>query len=467
MGAGGDIIPWLTHELMLFAAVGIFVIALEDLFADALWLGWRATTRLQQPAEQGSHRASVAGTLAVFVPAWDESAVIGATLRRMLSVWQDADVRLYVAVYPNDPATAGVVDAVDDGDRIVRVTMPHAGPTTKGDALITLWRALAADAAAGRITPAAVVLHDAEDVVHPDEPRVFRSELARAAMVQLPVRPALPAQSLFVGGHYADEFAEAHGKELPLRAALGLAFPLAGVGCAIRWDAICALAARRGGAPFAADTLTEDYEMGLALGAFAGPGVLADAMGSDGSRVVSRGAFPITLSDAARQKGRWIAGIALAGWDRVGWHGRGAERRGGAGDRVARKALHRWMLWRDRRAPLAALIVLAAYIATILYGVSTLGVIQGWWAPRPLSPALTALLTLNTALLIWRLGWRSLFTARSYGWRQGMLSIPRAVVANLVAMLASWRALILFLQGNRGRAMRWDKTRHVAWDPAE
>lgn len=39
-----------------------------------------------------------------------------------------------------------------------------------------------------------------------------------------------------------------------------------------------------------------------------------------GSRLVvsSRGHFPSTLDAAVRQKVRWIGGIALAGWERLG-----------------------------------------------------------------------------------------------------------------------------------------------------
>jgi adsorption protein B len=36
-----------------------------------------------------------------------------------------------------------------------------------------------------------------------------------------------------ISGHYCDEFAEAHGKFMPVRQKLGASLPLAGVGCAI------------------------------------------------------------------------------------------------------------------------------------------------------------------------------------------------------------------------------------------
>ncbi|SFP98446.1 glycosyltransferase family 2 protein [Sphingomonas rubra] len=55
----------------------------------------------------------------------------------------------------------------------------------------------------------AVVFHDAEDVVHPDELRVFDALVDDHAAVQLPVLPLMKKGARFVGGHYGDEFAEA------------------------------------------------------------------------------------------------------------------------------------------------------------------------------------------------------------------------------------------------------------------
>jgi adsorption protein B len=57
---------------------------------------------------------------------------------------------------------------------------------------------------------------------------------------------------------------------------------------------------------------------------------------------------------------------------------------------------------------------------------------------------------------------RTYFTGSAYGWRQGLLSIPRMVVGNMIAMLAAGRAVSLHLSGG---AKRWDKTRHIF--PAE
>ena len=105
------------------------------------------------------------------------------------------------------------------------------------------------------------MLHDAEDVVHPLELRVFDSLIDHYAVVQLPVLPLVKRGSRLVSGHYADEFAEAHMKQLVIRTALGAGMPLAGTGCAMSTAILETVAATRDGDPFDASSLTEDYEL--------------------------------------------------------------------------------------------------------------------------------------------------------------------------------------------------------------
>jgi adsorption protein B len=79
-----------------------------------------------------------------------------------------------------------------------------------------------------------------------------------------------------------------------------------------------------------------------------------------------------------------------------------------------------------------------------------------------MDPFLTVILTINFWLLAWRVLMRVVFTTSAYGWRQGVLSIPRLVVGNLIAMLAAGRAVSLHFGGG---ARRWEKTHHIY--PAE
>jgi adsorption protein B len=53
---------------------------------------------------------------------------------------------------------------------------------------------------------------------------------------------------------------------------------------------------------------------------------------------------------------------------------------------------------------------------------------------------------------------RAAFTTSAYGWRQGLLAIPRLLVGNFIALLAARRAFCVHATGG---PRQWDKTRHI------
>ena len=445
-----EILSRVAAELALFAGVGFLLVAVNDLLVDFIYFGrrfWRSVTVYSRyPRSFASYFAFKKDPrfMAIFVPAWDESAVISAMLKATLDRLDYDDYRIFVGHYRNDPATAVAIASVDD-HRVERVEIDCDGPTTKADCLNHLYEALIAyEAETGRAA-AAVVLHDAEDVVHPYELRIFDGLIDRAAVVQLPVLPLPDPNSRWVSGHYCDEFAEAHIKELVVREAIGAAIPLAGVGCAIGREPLSRLAAMQAGKPFAGSSMTEDYEVGLRIGALGLKTIFVriPARPGDRSVVASRGHFPATLGDAVRQKARWLGGIALAGWDRLGWSG-------GLGER--------WMRLRDRRGPLAALLLIAAYAAALLWAQIWLAEALGAPMHVRVDPLLGRLLIVNGWLLAWRVLMRASFTASAYGVREGLLSIPRLIVGNVIAMLAAARAVSIHVGGG---AKHWEKTRHI------
>ena len=441
------------YELVLLAAVGIALLGTEDVAFDLLWL-----MRRRPPAPPAP--MPIVGPIAVFVPAWRESAVLAGTIAAMLDAWQDEDVRIYVGCYPNDAATLFAISpAVAAHPRLRLVIGERAGPTSKADNLNSIWRAMGADERAERAEFAAVVLHDAEDHVHGEEIALFRRTLPGRAMVQIPVEPII--EDGLIAAHYADEFAEAHGKELPLRAALRAGLPAAGTGCAFSRRALVLLALERAEGPFQADSLTEDYEVGIMLGAAGAWCHFVEARGLDGRRIAVRSAFPETLEACVRQKSRWVAGIAFAGWDRLSWSGLAPTQNGTAVPRsLIGAALLRWMLWRDRRAPLAACVILAAYLAMVLTGIDAAGALVGWWQAMPVEGALAVVLMVNAMVMAWRLGMRMVFSASVYGWRQGLLAVPRAFVGNVIHILAARRAFAIYMRQLHTRELVWDKTDH-------
>jgi adsorption protein B len=227
------------------------------------------------------------------------------------------------------------------------------------------------------------------------------------------------------------------------------------VGCAFSRNLLERVADARGGEPFDRDSLTEDYEIGLRLADFGGRGAFVRLPGERRQAVVGvRAHFPATLETAVRQKSRWITGIALAGWDRLGWRGGWAEG---------------WMRLHDRRALVGAVVLVAGYAALALTtGLWVSHLAFGSEQPAT-TPMLDLLLSISGMILLWRLAVRCFFVTRAYGWREGLRAMPRAVIGNIIAIMAARRALWLYLRMRREGVVRWDKTAHAFPDvmPAE
>ncbi|MBO9712372.1 glycosyl transferase family protein [Sphingomonas sp.] len=451
MQAGGFLIVWADaalRECTLFAAVGFLLGGVDDLLVDLIWIAGAIRRRWAAPpaSDEGAERK---GPVAIFLPAWDESAVIGAMLRNAVKQLGRQDYYLYVGAYPNDRATIDAVAQVAGGRARIRLVInARPGPTTKADCLNRLWRALLRHEAAGGRKACAVMLHDAEDLVHAEEIRVVKRHLRRHAAVQLPVIPLRKPDRPGVQAHYCDEFAEAHGKQLPVRQAIGAGLPLAGVGCAIRRDMIERIAEARGGEPFDQLSLTEDYELGLTIASLGGSTSFAsEAATASKGLVAVRAYFPESFQAAVRQKARWMTGIALAGWDRTGW-----GRLRAVGDH--------WMRMRDRRAILSVLVLAVGYLALLLWPCTVLMHVLAGTAAPALHPGVRALLLANLALLGWRVLVRSYFVARAYGWREARWALPRMILANIIALAAARRAAWLYLKLLAGGPPVWEKTAH-------
>ena len=52
------------------------------------------------------------------------------------------------------------------------------------------------------------------------------------------------------------------------------------------------------------------------------------------------------------------------------------------------------------------------------------------------------------------------FVAALYGPKEALLSIPRSVIANIIAIMAAHRACIVYARHCFGAPLRWDKTAH-------
>lgn len=441
-------------ELLLFCAFFFLLGAIDDLAFDIVYVFMRARGKISRRRDIADFLASgpsLQGPVALFVPAWDEAAIIGGTLARMAACYAGHQVTIFVGCYPNDPETRLAIERQARVHAFIKpVLNDRPGPTTKGDCLNAIWRAMLDEENRQGWRFVAVALHDAEDMPHPDAMPVHRRCLDEFCLSQIPVVPIVPKVSPWLAGHYADEFAEAHGKELQVRQYTGAALPSAGTGCAFRRDFFDSRAALSPGGPFPGGSLVEDYELGLALcGHDAGQGranaVIPMVRGRDGVLVAVRALFPMSLDAVVRQKSRWIAGIALAGWDRLGWHMSPAEI---------------WMRLHDRRSIFAALVIALSYFVFFLsMGLLVAGRTAGQSLETP-SGIWALLLGFCFLNLVYRMVVRAVFVTRMQGWRQGLVSIPRTFVANIIAIMASWRAVVIYARHCFGRPLKWDKTDH-------
>lgn len=438
------------YELLLFAGLFFLIGAIDDIAVDIAWL-W---LKLLGKARTGKiDRASVtamqlSGQAVVMIPAWREAAVIGTTVSHALRVWPYPELRIYVGCYRNDPATALAVMQAAGGDRRVRLVIHgRDGPSSKADCLNRIYAALCEDEVRAGKLARMILLHDAEDMVDPAALILLDRAMDDAQFVQLPVLPEAQAESRWIGGHYCDEFAEAHGKSMVVREALGAGLPAAGVGCAFARNTLDAISRHNGGdgRPFASECLTEDYELGLKIGQLGGKSRFLRVRGDDGRLVATRAYFPGKLVESVRQKTRWIHGIAFQGWDRLGWDGRMTER---------------WMRLRDRRGPLTALVLAAAYLCLMLAAVLWLCSVAGLMEMPPPSGLTQAIITLNLLSFVWRMAFRVGFTAREYGLGEGVLALLRIPFANVIMIMAGRRALAAYVRSLKGQAPQWDKTEH-------
>ena len=439
------------HELLLFATFWFVISAIDEAAVDISWLWLRLGGRAgagRVPA--GLAQSPLLGRAAILVPAWHEDEVIGDMVAHTLKAWVQRDFIVYIGCYRNDPATVAAACTGAGGDPRVRIVVnPVDGPTTKADCLNRLYAALRSDEARSGVMYRNILMHDAEDMVHPAALVVMDRALAEVDFVQLPVRPEPQPASRWIAGHYSDEFTEAHAKTLVVRDALGAAIPAAGVGCGFSREALASLARLRmtsgGTGPFAAECLTEDYELGLLIAREGGISRFLRMRDQEGQLVATRSYFPATLETSVRQKARWIHGIAFQGWERLGWSARPVEI---------------WMALRDRRGPLTAVVLAAAYLLLVVEGVLGGARLAGWQESLEPSPLLRFMIALAFASFAWRAMLRFAFTTREYGAFEGLISVLRIPVANVIAIMAGRRALFAYMRTLGGEKVSWDKTRH-------
>ncbi|WP_266172026.1 glycosyl transferase family protein [Dyella subtropica] len=451
----------------------LLISGLDDLFIDVVyWVRrlWKSLTVYRRHERTYFHELyrPVEKPLAIMVPAWHETGVIGQMAELVATTLDYENYHIFVGTYPNDPDTPRDVDEVCARfPNVHKVVCARPGPTSKADCLNNVLDAILQFERRAHMHFEGFILHDAEDVVCALELRLFNFLVGRKDLIQIPVYPFERQWNNFTSLHYLDEFAELHGKDVPVREALAGQVPSAGVGTCFSRRAMLALIDEGNGIAFDAQSLTEDYDIGLRLKKWGMEEIFVrfpvlryqrhrvhdSHLGQslrESNVICVREYFPDRLGTAVRQKSRWIIGIVYQGYRTHGWkHG----------------PVLNYFLWRDRKGAINNFVSFAAML--ILLHLFMIWLLQQVWTQAPHfvsifegQPWFDAILIGNATLMGNRMLQRIIFVSSYYGVKQGLLSIPRLLWGNLVNFLANWRAIHQIIKCGDPHRVAWDKTKH-------
>lgn len=449
-------------EQILFVLGLVFLIgSLDDLLIDIAHLLLGIGPRDISHDEVKVWNSFTEQPLAIMIPAWREANVLEAMVRTNLYRLKYANYRFFVGVYPNDTETLDIAKKLEARfpNLVTVVITDRPGPTSKAHCLNCILRVIDESVKIARRdgrgwVPKFVAIHDAEDVIHPLSFKAINALPENIDFVQVPIFSLPVSKKSWVAGTYLDEFAEIHLKEIPVRAALQMPIPSAGVGTFFSWPVMERLGGRFG-YWFDEGNLTEDYEISMRLARLGARQSFLMLRDPDGEMIATREYFPDGLTRSIRQKTRWTTGISLQTWKRWGWFG--------ALKKPQRDSLARYGLWRDRKSlwsnPISLFGWLFLFAALVVFALPSQRNVSVSW---PLG--LKVVLFANTALLTLRLVQRARFCSSIYGWQHGLLSLPRLLLSNIINAFA---ALLAIKQFGRTAVSNSPAQRPIAWDKTE
>ena len=388
--------------------------------------------------------------IAIFVPCWKESGVIGNMIRHNLAAICYSNFDFFIGAYPNDESTVTAAGHLAESYRNVHVAAcPHPGPTSKADCLNWIYQRMLLYEEEHGVSFDTVVLHDAEDLIHPEALGLINRARASYAMVQVPVLPLTTPVQEFTHRIYCDEFAEYQTIDMPARQFSHSFIPSNGVGTGFARKILDELARERGNRVFDPASLTEDYEIGVHVHECGYEQLFAPLRHDDRGWVATREYFPRRVRSAVKQRTRWVMGIALQCWERTGW--RGSWR-------------NRYWFWRDRKGLITNPLTL---LTNLLFTLGLTDLIASAathrpWAFAVSNPKIIALCVMTLALQCLRLGIRMVCVERIFG-LVFALGVPlRAFHGNVVNCLASLGAIWRYANARfRGQPLVWLKTEHA------
>lgn len=159
-----------VYWIGFFVALAFIVFGADDVLWDVFAL-FRGTGKKRVKLSLINEKPPK--MLAVVIAAWHEDAVLGEVVDNLVASAQypRSLYRVFLGVYPNDAATVAVARALEarHGGTVVCVVGDDPGPTSKAANINHTVRAIREYEAERDVRFASVTIHDAEDVVHPNE----------------------------------------------------------------------------------------------------------------------------------------------------------------------------------------------------------------------------------------------------------------------------------------------------------
>lgn len=437
------------HTFWIYAFCALAVTLLISGVDDLIPLGILLIHRLVRKPGPAPVSDPAESRIAIFVPCWKESGVIGNMVRHNLTAIRYRNFDIFLGAYPNDEPTVAVARQLSETFANVHTAVcPDPGPTSKADCLNSIYRAMKVYEHRQNTRFATVVLHDAEDLIHPEALSLINRERQNYEMVQVPVLPLPTPFAELTHGVYCDEFAEFQNIDMHARQFSGSFVPSNGVGTGFAREILEQLERERGQV-FDAESLTEDYEIGVYIHDKGYRQLFAPLKRGENGFLATREYFPRTTKTAIRQRTRWVTGIALQCWERRGWAG---------------PLRTRYWFWRDRKGLLAnplSLLTNFLFLAGIL-DLAASALQHRPWLFALDNPRVVVLCSLTTGLQCLRLAIRMICVWRIFG-PAFALGVPlRSFLANLINCFASLRATWRFFAAKRNkRKLVWQKTEHA------
>jgi len=415
----------------------MIVSGIDDLWLDFCYLfGRTSEATIPPPIDAAGLEESL---IALWIPAWREEEVIARMVAHNTASIRYRRYHIFTGTYPNDEGTLSVLRDLEARYPNLHVSLtPHDGPTSKADNLNWIYQNLCLVEERIGEKFEIVVIHDSEDLIHPDEFRWLNYYCRDYDFVQIPIL-ALPTPWWeLTHGIYCDEFAETQQKDLPTRNRMGGFSPSCGVGTGYRRTALASLAEAESNRLFEPDSLTEDYLNGLRMHRLGLKQIYLPVAWVNGQPVATREFFPRKFKASVRQRTRWVTGIALQTWQKVGW---------------SREWRENYWFWRDRKGLLGNPLSLLANLMLLLGLAGIVPVLAG---------QLLYIASIGFVLQLARIISKMYFCAQVYGLAYASFVPVRIPWSNLVNTLATFSALYRFARARmRNEPLVWLKTEHA------